>query len=91
MAANEGDLRSALERRFKGDRSGVCIAAAVIENGTLNETQLKEYEGKYILSRTLALRVFVSGPKVIIQGTGQAPQEVDAIRQGCFCHRAPWW
>jgi serine-type D-Ala-D-Ala carboxypeptidase/endopeptidase len=28
------DLRAALEQRFKGDRSGACIAAAVIENGT---------------------------------------------------------
>jgi D-alanyl-D-alanine-carboxypeptidase/D-alanyl-D-alanine-endopeptidase len=34
MAASEDDLRTVLERRFKGDRSGVCIAAAVIENGT---------------------------------------------------------
>src|SRR5215475_5502971 len=34
MAASESDLRAALEQRFKGDRSGACIAAAVIENGT---------------------------------------------------------
>jgi D-alanyl-D-alanine-carboxypeptidase/D-alanyl-D-alanine-endopeptidase len=34
MAASEDDLRAALEQRFKGDRSGACIAAAVIENGT---------------------------------------------------------
>lgn len=34
MAASENDLRAALEQRFKGDRSGACIAAAVIENGT---------------------------------------------------------
>src|SRR5215813_3283555 len=32
MAAREDDLRTALEQRFKGDRSGACIAAAVIEN-----------------------------------------------------------
>ena len=34
MAASEDDLRAALEQRFKGDRSGACIAAAVIESGT---------------------------------------------------------
>ncbi len=34
MAASEDDLRAALEQRFKGDRSGACIAAAVIENDT---------------------------------------------------------
>src|SRR5215469_1495059 len=34
MAASEDDLRAALEQRFKSDRSGACIAAAVIENGT---------------------------------------------------------
>ena len=33
MAASEDDLQAALEQRFKGDRSGACIAAAVIENG----------------------------------------------------------
>jgi serine-type D-Ala-D-Ala carboxypeptidase/endopeptidase len=33
MAASENDLRAALEQRFKGDRSGTCIAAAVIEDG----------------------------------------------------------
>jgi D-alanyl-D-alanine-carboxypeptidase/D-alanyl-D-alanine-endopeptidase len=34
MAARENELRAALEQLFKGDRSGACIAAAVIENGT---------------------------------------------------------
>ena len=34
MAASEDDLRAALEQRFKGDRSGACIAAAVIESGS---------------------------------------------------------
>jgi hypothetical protein len=34
MAASEDDLRAALEQRFKGDGSGACIAAAVIEDGT---------------------------------------------------------
>jgi serine-type D-Ala-D-Ala carboxypeptidase/endopeptidase len=39
------------------------------------EVQLKEYEGNYSFSRTLGLRVFASGSKLMIQGTGQAPLE----------------
>ena len=34
FAASDDDLRAALERRFKGDRTGACVAAAAIENGT---------------------------------------------------------
>src|SRR5215831_12641918 len=34
FAASDDDLRAALEQRFKGDRSGACVAAAVIDNGT---------------------------------------------------------
>jgi CubicO group peptidase (beta-lactamase class C family) len=31
---SDDDLRAALERRFKDDRTGACVAAAVIDNGT---------------------------------------------------------
>ena len=34
MAACENELGAALEQRFKGDRSGASIAAAIIENST---------------------------------------------------------
>ena len=34
FAMSDNDLRAALEQRFKDDRTGACIAAAVIENGT---------------------------------------------------------
>src|SRR5499427_5968929 len=34
FAASDDDLRLALEQRFKGDRTGACVAAAVIDNGT---------------------------------------------------------
>lgn len=34
LGATDDDLRATLERRFKGDRTGACIAAALIENGT---------------------------------------------------------
>ena len=33
FSLSENDLRGALEQRFKGDRTGACIAAAVIDNG----------------------------------------------------------
>jgi serine-type D-Ala-D-Ala carboxypeptidase/endopeptidase len=32
-AMSDSDLRAALEQRFKGDRTGACVAAAVIDNG----------------------------------------------------------
>jgi serine-type D-Ala-D-Ala carboxypeptidase/endopeptidase len=34
FAMNDSDLRAAIEQRFKNDRTGACIAAAAIENGT---------------------------------------------------------
>ena len=33
-AMSDSDLRAALEQRFKGDRTGACVAAGVIDNGT---------------------------------------------------------
>src|SRR5262245_32500694 len=40
FAASDNDLRATLEQRFKGDRTGACIAAAVIENGTTASTYI---------------------------------------------------
>ena len=34
FAMSDDDLRAALEQRFKADRTGACVAAAVIDNGT---------------------------------------------------------
>jgi serine-type D-Ala-D-Ala carboxypeptidase/endopeptidase len=34
FAMDDDDLRAALEQRFKGDRTGACVAAAVIDSGT---------------------------------------------------------
>jgi serine-type D-Ala-D-Ala carboxypeptidase/endopeptidase len=34
LATSDSDLRTALEQRFTGDRTGACVAAAVIDNGT---------------------------------------------------------
>jgi len=48
------------------------------------EAQLKEYEGNYSFSRTLGLRVYASGPKIMVQGTGQAPLEAAPFNKDIF-------
>src|SRR5882757_1478225 len=35
FAISNDDLRATLEQRFKGDRTGACIAAGVIDDGTV--------------------------------------------------------
>jgi serine-type D-Ala-D-Ala carboxypeptidase/endopeptidase len=40
LATSDGDLRTALEQRFKGDRTGACVAAAVIDNGATTTAYL---------------------------------------------------
>jgi D-alanyl-D-alanine-carboxypeptidase/D-alanyl-D-alanine-endopeptidase len=35
FAVSNDDVRAALEQRFKGDRTGACIAAGVIDDGTI--------------------------------------------------------
>jgi D-alanyl-D-alanine-carboxypeptidase/D-alanyl-D-alanine-endopeptidase len=35
FAASNDDVRAALEQRFKGDRTGACIAAGVIDDGAI--------------------------------------------------------
>src|SRR5260370_85581 len=34
FAMSDSDLRASLEQRFKGDRTGACVAAAMIDDGT---------------------------------------------------------
>jgi serine-type D-Ala-D-Ala carboxypeptidase/endopeptidase len=48
------------------------------------EAQLKEYEGNYSFSRTLGLRVYASGPILMVQSTGQAPQEATPFDEDAF-------
>jgi serine-type D-Ala-D-Ala carboxypeptidase/endopeptidase len=48
------------------------------------EAQLKGYEGDYSFSRTLGLRVYASGPKLMIQGTGRAPEEATPFEKDIF-------
>jgi D-alanyl-D-alanine-carboxypeptidase/D-alanyl-D-alanine-endopeptidase len=35
LAISNEDVRAALEQRFKGDRTGACVAAGVIDDGTI--------------------------------------------------------
>lgn len=35
FAVSESDLKAALSQRFTGDRTGACVAAGVIDNGTV--------------------------------------------------------
>ena len=35
FAISDSDLKAALSQRFTGDRTGACVAAGVIDNGTI--------------------------------------------------------
>jgi hypothetical protein len=59
--------------RQQAERVGATVHVAVRPAPT--EPQLKGYEGNYSYSRTLGLRVYASGPKLMVQGTGRAPLE----------------
>jgi hypothetical protein len=48
------------------------------------EAQLKEYEGNYSFSRTLGLRVYASGPRIMVQATGQPPLEAALFDKDIF-------
>lgn len=48
------------------------------------EAQLKEYEGTYPLLPAFALRVYATGAKLFVQGTGQMPLEVAFVDQDAF-------
>jgi CubicO group peptidase (beta-lactamase class C family) len=69
---------------------GVLQAERISEPGpvavkwTPTEAQLKEYEGNYPLSPTFALRVFATGPRLLIQGTNQEPLETAPVEKDVF-------
>jgi hypothetical protein len=58
--------------------------APVAAKWTPTEAQLNEYEGYYPLSLTFALRVFSTGPKLLVQGTNQGPFELAAVEKDIF-------
>jgi len=66
----------------QAERIGATVPAAV--RPAPAEAQLKEYEGNYSFSRTLGLRVYASGPKIMVQGTGQAPLEAAPFNKDIF-------
>jgi hypothetical protein len=129
LAMSDSDLRVALEQRFKDDRSGACVAAAVIDNGATarayvcadpkSQRPYDEHAAFEIGSVTktmtaalsvragrgqvdaqrnaaqgirrqlsacaqLALRVFSTGAKLVVQGTNQGPIEVASVDMDSF-------
>jgi hypothetical protein len=48
------------------------------------EAQLKGYEGNCSYSRPLGLRVYTSGPKLMVQNTGRAPLEAAPFNKDIF-------
>jgi D-alanyl-D-alanine-carboxypeptidase/D-alanyl-D-alanine-endopeptidase len=62
----------------------VGTPAPVGDRPARDEAQLKEYEGNYSFSRTLCLRVYASGPKLMVQSTGQASQEATPFDKDTF-------
>jgi CubicO group peptidase (beta-lactamase class C family) len=66
----------------QAERVGATVAVAV--RPAPAEAKLKEYEGNYSFSRTLGLRVYASGPKMMVRGTGRAPLEAAPFNKDVF-------
>jgi serine-type D-Ala-D-Ala carboxypeptidase/endopeptidase len=64
------------------ERIGTPAAVAPIWVPT--EAQLREYVGNYPLSLTFAVRVFPTGPKLLVQGTNQAAFELAPVEKDIF-------
>jgi len=70
----------------------ISAPAPVTAKWTPGEGQLKEYEGDYPLSITFALRVFSTGPKLLVQGTNRAPtkgQSKPRLSRKTYSSRSP--
>jgi hypothetical protein len=65
----------------QAERVGAAVAVA---RPAPAEAQLEEYEGNYSFSPTLGLRVYASGPKIMVQATGQAPLEATPSNKDIF-------
>jgi serine-type D-Ala-D-Ala carboxypeptidase/endopeptidase len=72
----------ALGGSYQAERAGATVPVAV--RSAPAEAQLKEYEGNYSFSRTLALRVYASGRKLMVQGTGQVALEAAPFSKDTF-------
>src|SRR5215471_7855038 len=59
-------------------------AAPVAVRPALTEAQLKEFEAHYSFSQTLGLRVYASDLKLMVQATGQPPQEAAPFSKDVF-------
>jgi serine-type D-Ala-D-Ala carboxypeptidase/endopeptidase len=58
--------------------------APIAGKWTPTEAQLKEYEGRYPLSPSFALRVFSTDAKLFVQGNDQRPLEVASAEKDIF-------
>jgi serine-type D-Ala-D-Ala carboxypeptidase/endopeptidase len=66
----------------QAERVGATVPVAV--RPATAEAQLKEYEANYSFSRKHGLRVYASGPKIIVQATDQAPLEAARFNKDTF-------
>jgi CubicO group peptidase (beta-lactamase class C family) len=66
----------------RAERVGAVVPVAARPSPA--EAQFRDYEGSYSFSRTLGLRVYASGLKMMVQGTGQAPQEAAPFKKDVF-------
>jgi CubicO group peptidase (beta-lactamase class C family) len=59
-------------------------AAVTASKWTPTEEQLKDYTGNYPLTPNFALRVFATGAKLFVQGTGQRSLELASVEKDVF-------
>ncbi|HTB65365.1 MAG TPA: hypothetical protein VK727_04005, partial [Steroidobacteraceae bacterium] len=64
----------------QAERVGAAVPVAVRPA----PAEAQEYEGNYSFSRTLGLRVYASGAKIMVQTTGQAPLEATPFKEDIF-------
>jgi hypothetical protein len=66
----------------QAERLGTAAPVAALPAPT--EAQINEYEGNYSFSRTLGLRIFAAGAKMMVQGTGQPPVQASPFGKDIF-------
>jgi hypothetical protein len=67
---------------LEAERTGPPVAA--VNKWTPTEAELADYPGSYPLMPNFALRVFVTGPKLFVQGTNQPSIEVASVARDVF-------
>ena len=62
----------------------ISPAPQTVSNFQPSPEELKAYEGTYPLAPTFALKIFATGPKLFVQGTGQGPIEISPVAKDVF-------